>query len=68
MYLGACLGGALAGALFAAGAGGFVTGALSGGLTSFVGNGLEMAHGKQDIDIAGLLCRSFDWRNYWLLN
>ena len=59
MYLGAGLGGALAGALFAVGAGGFVTGALSGGLTAFVGNGLEMAHGKQDIDIAGLLVNTF---------
>ena len=59
MYLGAGLGGALAGALFAVGTGGFVTGALSGGLTSFVGNGLEMAHGKQDIDITSLLVNTF---------
>ena len=59
MYLGAGLGGALAGALFALGTGGFVTGALSGGLTSFVGNGLEMTHGKQDIDITRLLVNTF---------
>ena len=59
MYLGVGLCGALAGALFAVGAGGFVTGALSGGLTALVGNGLEMAHGKQDVDIAGLLVNTF---------
>ena len=27
--------------------------------SNFVGNGLEMAHGKQDIDIAGLLVNTF---------
>ena len=59
MYLGVGLCGALAGALFAVGAGGFVTGALSGWLTAFVGNGLEMALGKQDVDIAGLLVNTF---------
>ena len=59
MYFGAGLGGALAGALFAFGAGGFVTGALSGGLTALAGNGLEMAHGKQEVDIAGLLINTF---------